>query len=80
MDRGSLYISITRKINLGNYETCEISLSARDIPYDATEQDIEDLINSQGEKIMINMMTEIDKRILALRSMTKLERELSEQP
>lgn len=42
----SISISVTRKVNLGNYESADAFLSLSGIPVDATEADILDALNA----------------------------------
>lgn len=39
-------ISLSRKVNLGNYESADAFISLSDVPLDVTEEEIEDALDT----------------------------------
>jgi hypothetical protein len=61
-------ITISRRVNLGNYESAEVYMSAKDISVEMTEFEIRELIEETGGRVFNIVMEEIDKKIKALRA------------
>lgn len=59
-------MSVSRKVNLGNYESGDVFLSLSDVPVGATQEQVEDAL--QTSKIVWDVLrAEVNKKAIALR-------------
>jgi hypothetical protein len=59
-------MSVSRKVNLGNYESGEVFLSLSDVPVGATQEQVEDAL--QTSKIVWDVLrADVNKKAVALR-------------
>jgi hypothetical protein len=47
-DRPKIYVSIERKVNLGNYESASVSMGISQLPFDADEETIRRAMETQS--------------------------------
>lgn len=59
-------ISITRRVNLGNYESADIFIMAKDLEPSATEAEIRDMIEEKGELAFNIIMSKINDKVQSL--------------
>ena len=59
-------MSVSRKVNLGNYESGDVFLALSDVPVDATQEQVEAAV--QTSKIVWDVLrAEINRKAVALR-------------
>jgi len=59
-------MSVSRKVNLGNYESGDVFLSLSDVPVGATQQQVEDAL--QTSKIVWDVLrAEVNQKAAALK-------------
>jgi hypothetical protein len=59
-------MSVSRKVNLGNYESGDVFLALSDVPVGATSQQVEDAL--QTSKIVWDVLrAEVNRKAIALR-------------
>ena len=63
-------MSVSRKVNLGNYESGDVFLSLSDVPVGATQEQVEDAL--QTTKIVWDVLrAEVNRKAVALREGSK---------
>lgn len=61
-------VQVSRKVNLGNYESCDVSAWVAGVPFDFPEDQLSFLISSKIEEIVPLMIEEINTRVAEIRS------------
>lgn len=55
---------VSRKVNLGNYETCEVSAWVAGVPFDMPEDQVSFIISSKVEQVIPVLLEELERRAL----------------
>lgn len=66
-------VSITRKVNLGNYESADVFMSISGITAETTRAQLEELVETQAEAYEV-LKVRVKERVLELRNPKAQER------
>lgn len=64
--RSTVWVSIGRTVNLGDYNSVKIDVGLSGVPYDATDQEIAERMqqaNTTIEKITVGLIEELSRRV-----------------
>lgn len=59
----SFTMSITRKVNLGNYESADFFLSVQGVTSDTSEAEIDNILATQGQLVYRKLAAEVTEKV-----------------
>lgn len=65
-DRLYMGMSISRKVNLGNYESADVHLSMNGITVETTEAEMDAMLNEQGALAFSKMKEKLKEKVKEL--------------
>lgn len=64
----SLSVSVSRKINLGNYESADVFLSVSGVTAQTTEAEVDELLATTGKLAYSKIAAQVNARVGELKS------------